>query len=152
MLGGGCFGQRFTILVRVCNCRLRSGVRFSRRLTRLTMKPINKDELYEHLNRFLQAKGIELKEGSYAKGIQKGFSLLTDAINLSQKGIQRAKAGIDKKVDQMRQVIHEHTAPKPASNAPAPEGPPVKGVKVPARTGSRKSQARKRAKARRKRS
>jgi len=116
------------------------------------MKPINKDELYEHLNRFLQTKGIELKEGSYAKGIQKGFSLLTDAINLSQKGIQRAKAGIDKKVDQMRQVIHEHTAPKPASNAPAPEGPPVKGVKVPARTGSRKSQARKRAKERRKRS
>ncbi len=103
------------------------------------MKPINKDELYEHLNRFLQTKGIELKEGSYAKGIQKGFSLLTDAINLSQKGIQRAK-------------VHERTAPKPASNAPAPEGPPVKGVKVPARTNSRKSQARKRAKERRKRS
>ncbi len=112
------------------------------------MKPINKDELYEHLSRFLQAKGVELKEGSYAKGIQKGCSLLTDAINLSQKGIQRAKAGIDKKVDQMRQVIHEQTAPKP----PAPEGPRAKGAKGPARAGSRESSARRKPKARRKRS
>ena len=56
------------------------------------MKPIQKDELFEHLGQFLKTKGIELKEGSYANGIQNGCALLTDAINLSQKGIRRAKS------------------------------------------------------------
>ena len=52
------------------------------------MKPIQKDELYEHLSQFLKAKGIEMKDGSYPRGIQAGCSLLADAINLSQKGHQ----------------------------------------------------------------
>jgi hypothetical protein len=76
------------------------------------MKPIEKDELYEHLGEFLRNKGIELKEGSYTKGIHAGCSLLADAINLSQAGIERARTGLDKKLDQVRQVIHEKTAPK----------------------------------------
>ena len=76
------------------------------------MKPIQKDELYAHLGEFLKNKGIELKEGSYTKGIHAGCSLLADAINLSQSGLERAKAGLDKKLDQVRQVIHEKTAPK----------------------------------------
>jgi hypothetical protein len=76
------------------------------------MKPIQKDELYEHLSGFLKSKGVELKEGSYANGIQKGCTLLVEAINLSQKGLSRAKVEIDKKLDKMRQVIHEKTAPK----------------------------------------
>jgi hypothetical protein len=79
------------------------------------MKPIQKDELYEHVSQFLKAKGIEMKEGSYPKGIQKGCSILADAINLSQKGITQAKAQIEKNLDRMRQVIHEKSAPKPAS-------------------------------------
>jgi hypothetical protein len=84
------------------------------------MKPIQKDELFAHLGLFLKTKGIELKEGSYTNGVQKGCALLTDAINLSQKGIKRAKVEIDKKVDRMRQVIHEKTAPKakPAGQSP----------------------------------
>jgi hypothetical protein len=77
------------------------------------MKTIERDELYEHLSGFLKAKGIELKEGSYAKGIQQGCGLLVDAINLSQKGINRAKVEIDQKLELMRQVVHEKTAPKP---------------------------------------
>src|SRR6266851_3594196 len=77
------------------------------------MKPIQKDELYEHLGQFLKDKGIELTEGSYTKGIHAGCSLLADAINLSQAGLERAKAGLDKKLDQVRQVIHEKTAPNP---------------------------------------
>jgi len=81
------------------------------------MKPIEKDELYENLSQFLKAKGIELKEGSYSKGIHAGCSFLADAINLSQAGIERAKAGIDKGLEQVRQVIHEKTAPKPPVNA-----------------------------------
>jgi hypothetical protein len=81
------------------------------------MKPIEKDELYAHLGEFLKGKGIELKEGSYTKGIHAGCSLLADAINLSQTGFERAKAGLDKKFDQVRQVIHEKTAPKAGASA-----------------------------------
>ena len=90
------------------------------------MKPIEKDELYEHVSQFLKAKGIEMKDGSYPKGIQKGCSILADAINLSQKGITQAKAQIDKNLDRMRQVIHEKTAPKTASKpsgSPKAKGP-----------------------------
>src|SRR5437016_1549778 len=83
------------------------------------MKPIQKDELYNHLSQFLKDKGIELKEGSYSKGIHAGCSLLADAINLSQAGLERAKTGLDKQFDQVRQVIHEKTAPRarPESSA-----------------------------------
>jgi len=81
------------------------------------MKPIQKDELYEHLSQFLKAKGVEMKDGSYPKAIQKGCSFLADAINLSQKGITQAKVQIDKNLDRMRQVIHEKTAPKPTAKA-----------------------------------
>ena len=85
------------------------------------MKRIKKDELYEHIGRFLQSKGIELKEGSYTKGIHAGCSLLADAINLSQTGIQRAKEGLDRSLEQVRQVIHEKTAPqRSAKGAGAP--------------------------------
>jgi hypothetical protein len=91
------------------------------------MKPIQKDELYEHLSQFLKAKGIEMKDGSYPAAIQKGCSFLADAINLSQKGIVQAKVQIDKNLERMRQVIHEKTAPKPAAKPGAgrksPRGP-----------------------------
>jgi hypothetical protein len=90
------------------------------------MNPIRKDELYENISQFLKNKGIELKEGSYTKGIHAGCSLLADAINLSQTGLDRAKNGIEKKLDQVRQVIHEKTAPKPpvVPTASAPPRPP----------------------------
>ena len=93
------------------------------------MNPIQKDELYENISQFLKNKGIELKEGSYTKGIHAGCSLLADAINLSQTGLDRAKVGlektkegIEKKLDQVRQVIHEKTAPAkpPVTAAPPP--------------------------------
>ena len=91
------------------------------------MKPIQKDELYAHLSEFLKAKGIEMKDGSYPRGIQAGCSLLADAINLSQKGIKRAKGEIDKSVERVRQVIHEKTAPKTAAKA----GPSAKATPSP---------------------
>jgi hypothetical protein len=81
------------------------------------MKPIQKDELYDHVRQFLKAKGIEMQDGSYPRGIQKGCSILADAIILSQKGISTAKAEIDKNLDRMRQVIHEKTAPRTAPQA-----------------------------------
>jgi hypothetical protein len=81
------------------------------------MRPIQKDELYDHLSKFLKAKGVEMKDGSYPRGIQAGCSLLADAINLSQKGISRAKVEIDKNLQRMREVIHEKTAPQPTAKA-----------------------------------
>lgn len=84
------------------------------------MKTIEKDELYNHLSQFLKNRGIEMKDGSYSQRIQQGCSLLTEAVNLTQQGMQKAKGQIDKRLDQMRQVIHEKTAPKPAATAPPP--------------------------------
>src|SRR5215475_14364456 len=103
------------------------------------MNPIQKDELYENVSQFLKHKGIELKEGSYTKGIHAGCSLLADAINLSQTGLERAKVGlektrdgIEKKLHQVRQVIHEKTAPKPPVSA-APPPPTPNGKKATVR-------------------
>jgi len=53
-----------------------------------------------------------MKEGAYARHLEKSCGLLTDAINLTQKGMEKAKTEIDKRLDQMRQVIHEKTAPR----------------------------------------
>jgi len=77
------------------------------------MKTVKKEELYEHVSGFLKAKGIELKDGSYPRGIQAGCSLLADVINLSQKGLTCAKTELDKNFERVRQAIHEKTAPKP---------------------------------------
>jgi len=79
------------------------------------MKPIQKDELYEHVSQFFKARGIEMKDGTYPRGVQTACSFMADAINLSQQGIVQAKAQIDKNLDRMRQVIHESTAPKPTA-------------------------------------
>ena len=96
------------------------------------MKPIEQNEMYEHLSQFLKGKGIDMKEGTYTRRIQKGCSLLTDAVNLTQQGMARAKTEIDKRLEQMRQVIHEKTAPKP---------PPTKRKKGPAPASAANAQA-----------
>ena len=108
------------------------------------MNSIRKDELYENISQFLKGKGIELKEGSYTKGIHAGCSLLADAINLSQTGLERAKVGLEKtkdglekKLDQVRQVIHEKTAPKPPVTA-TPPPPAANGKPKPAARTKRK--------------
>jgi len=105
------------------------------------MKPIQKDELYANLSEFLKGKGIELKEGAYTKGIHAGCSLLADAINLSQTGFERAKTGLGKKVDQVRQVIHEKTAPKRSPNS----RPAARGPSTNSKGAAKKSPAKKRA-------
>jgi hypothetical protein len=105
------------------------------------MKQIRKDEIYNHLSEFLKGKGVELKEGQYTRGIHAGCSMLADAINLSQAGLERAKVGFERGVDQMRHVIHEKTAPKTARSKPGP-GATSKGKKEATRkpaTGSKKS-------------
>ena len=81
--------------------------------TGANMQRIEKDELFNHLRGFLKAKGINLEGGAYADGIQHGCSLLTEAINATQQTVTRAKIEVDAKLDQLRQSIHEATAPKP---------------------------------------
>jgi hypothetical protein len=106
------------------------------------MKSIQRDELYSHLGQFLKTKGIELQAGTYTQRIQKGCNLLTDAINLSQKGLSKAKAGIDQRLEQMRQVIHEKTAPKPPTPPPvAKAAPQAKAAKQPAKPAANRKTA-----------
>jgi hypothetical protein len=102
------------------------------------MKQIRKDEIYNHLSEFLKGKGVELKEGPYTRGIHAGCSMLADAINLSQAGLERAKVGLERGVDQMRQVIHEKTAPRSAANAAksGASGGSKRSKSGPRRTGS----------------
>jgi hypothetical protein len=89
------------------------------------MKHIEKEELYAHLSDFLKSKGIELKEGSYSNFIQNGCKVLAEAINLSQQGVRRAKSGLNEKLDEMREFIHQKTAPRRPANPPAAAGPTV---------------------------
>jgi hypothetical protein len=110
------------------------------------MKTLEKDELYQNLHGYLKNKGVELKAGGYSQKIQKGCELLSDAINTSQQGLARAKVEIDKKLDQLRQVIHEKTAPGGTSasktqSSQQTEPPPRKAA-------HKKANSRKRAKAR----
>ena len=103
------------------------------------MKPIQKDELYAHLSQFLKAKGVEMKDGSYPQAVKKGCSILADAINLSQKGISKAKGEIDKNLDRMRQVIHEKTAPKAAAKPAGSPKSKAQGPKAKARARKQKA-------------
>jgi len=85
------------------------------------MKTIKQDELFQGLSEFLKAKGIELKDGAYPQRIRRACNLLGDTINATQKTARKAKDEVDKKLDQLRQTIHEATAPKPpAASAPKP--------------------------------
>src|SRR5262245_9026864 len=112
------------------------------------MKTIRKDELYENLSQFLKSKGIELTEGSYTKGVHAGCSMLADAINLSQAGLERAKNELEKRFDQVRQVIHESTAPRsgaatarPTQASTATQTPPHSREASQARAGKARPRA-----------
>lgn len=78
------------------------------------MKTIKQDELFQSLNDFLKVKGVELKDGAYSQRIRRACGLLGDTINATQRTAKKAKVEVDKKLDQLRQTIHEATAPKPA--------------------------------------
>src|SRR5438552_8611464 len=101
------------------------------------MKKIAKDELYEHLRGFLKSKGIALDSGSYTQRIQQGCNLLAEAINATQKTVARARAEADKKLDQLRQSIHEATAPKPCAASQGPR-PSSSGKSARAKGGTKR--------------
>jgi hypothetical protein len=104
------------------------------------MKEIKPDELFVNLTSFLKDKGIELTDGSYSQRIRQSCELLADAVNLTQAGLAKARAGIDEKLDRMRQIIHEKTAPKspsPRKKTPGASARPKAGAKRPSTTGRR---------------
>jgi hypothetical protein len=76
------------------------------------MSDINKEEMFGNLKNFLKSKGINIQEGSYANGIRKGCDILTDTVNMSQRALDCAKDAVDKGLDQVRQTVHEKTAPR----------------------------------------
>ncbi len=97
------------------------------------MKTIGKDEFYSNVSDFMRSKGIELTDGAYAEHIRRGCGLLTDFINATQRTVSRAKGEVDKKLLQLRQCIHEATAPpNPAPEPPAPEPEIVAAADEPA--------------------
>lgn len=113
------------------------------------MKTIKKDELFESLGDFLKLKGVELKDGDYAQRIRQGCNLLTDAINGTQKTVRQARVEVDKKLDQLRQSLHEATAPKPPPATSAPNPPSADAPKTK-KTQSKRVRSSARTKARRK--
>jgi hypothetical protein len=76
------------------------------------MSDIKKEEIFGNLRSFLKSKGVEIQDGSYAEGIRKGCEILTDTVNMSQRAFDRAKVAVDNGLDQVRQTVHEKTAPK----------------------------------------
>ena len=106
------------------------------------MKTIKKDELFRNLGGFLKSKGIELNDGSYTTRIQKSCNLLGDAINATQKTVKQTKVHVDQALDQLRQSIHEHTAPQPprtASTAGPSNKPSAAGSKPSAKPAAKPS-------------
>jgi len=93
------------------------------------MKTIKQDELFQSLGDFLKSKGVELKDGAYTQRIRQGCNLLSDAINATQKTVKHAKVEVDKKLGQLRQSIHEATAPEPPPSSPAAPPPSAGATK-----------------------
>ena len=90
------------------------------------MNKIKKDELFRHLSDFWKSRGIQLHDGSYTQAIKKGCDLLADTVNLSQQALERAKAQMEKQIDQVRQVIHERTRSKAPPRSDASSTPKSK--------------------------
>ncbi len=111
----------------------------------MTMKRIKKGELYRHVDGFLKTKGVELKPGSYTERIQRVCGLLSDVINTSQDGLERAKAETEKRLEKVRQVIHEKTAPKAPPTAPPPPASATSSNPPPPRAKRAAKNARKKA-------
>ena len=92
------------------------------------MKTIKPDELFSSLGGFLKTKGIELNDGDYTHRIRKGCNLVSDAINATQSAVKQTKVEVDHALDQLRQTIHQHTAPPPP---PQPKNKPGAKPRAP---------------------
>src|SRR5260370_33334381 len=110
------------------------------------MNKIDKDELFRHVSEFWKAKGIELQPGTYTQRIKKGCELLANTVNLGHEAFVRAAEKMEKHLEQMRQGIHEKTAPKSPARPPQPQASTAQGGKRRARPAGAKQPAHGRAK------
>jgi hypothetical protein len=115
------------------------------------MNKVERDEIFGNLKEFLKAKGIELQDGSYTQRIRRGCDLLTDTINVSGRALKQAKTAVDRKLDRVRQAIHDKTAPKPPAGQAASSGGQAAREEAEAPGKARRSRPRARAGARPKR-
>jgi len=88
------------------------------------MKPIQKDEVYNQVANFLKSRGLELKDGAYPETLKKGCEIFAEGVNLGQEGLEKAKVTLSKTIDEVRQSIHEKTAPKSARKTTVTADPP----------------------------
>jgi hypothetical protein len=109
------------------------------------MKKINKGELYLHLSDFLKKKGVELHKGPYPGRIEHVCRLLTETINATQTTLGRARDGMDRGLQQVRQALKKKppkstakASPFAASAAGASRKPGKKAAKT-VRTTTRKA-------------
>jgi hypothetical protein len=110
------------------------------------MSDIKKEEMFGNLKGFLKSKGIDIQEGSYANGIRKGCDILTDTVNMSQRAFDRAKDAADKGLDQVRQTVHEYTAPKSKAGGSQTRTKSSAGKTSSAKTKTASAKAKKRGK------
>lgn len=102
------------------------------------MNEIKKEEMFGNLKSFLKSKGVELQEGSYSEKIRKGCEVLTDSVNLSQRAFEQAKTTMEKGFEQLRQVVHEKTAPKPPASKTGKQSKTKDGAGAKPKTARRK--------------
>ena len=77
------------------------------------MKKLKKNDLFNHIDKFLKEKGIELRETApFGNRIKTSCTILTDTINNAQSTLGKARDHMDEHLDKMRGIIHEKTAPK----------------------------------------
>lgn len=81
------------------------------------MSKVDKHELFQNLRGFLKSKGVTLDEGTYSKRVEQACHVLAGAVNAGQTAVDRAKVEVNKTVDNLRQSIHEATAPKSRASA-----------------------------------
>ena len=83
------------------------------------MKKLRQNDLFNHIDQFLKDKGIEIREAApLGSRLKTGCQLLTETINHAQGTLGKARDHMDDRLDKMRNIIHEKTAPKKASAAP----------------------------------
>ena len=106
------------------------------------MKKLRQNDLFNHIDQFLKDKGIEIREAApLGSRLKTGCQLLTETINHAQGTLGKARDHMDDRLDKMRNIIHEKTAPKKTSETPPKRAKKKKQSKksAPKKTASAKS-------------
>lgn len=81
------------------------------------MKTLKKGELFRSVKKHLEANGVILEKGEASDKLRAGCALLTAVATKGQSSFQTAKNAVTEQIDNLRQTIHDKTAPtaKPVS-------------------------------------